>query len=162
MLDFGENHWIISPHASMQRWNCSSIQSINNFRSWNVVVCSTFLDVLYTVDLNTIALLDAWTSGVICKVDFKWLWGLFGKLIFHHFDWEPGVCHFPAFSWNCLPYFVGLVHFFEVSVEGSLGLSIIFVTQQCLLQHGCRDNRVKCMLSQNSFSRKYSKYLSRN
>ena len=116
-FDNWESQQNISPHASMQRWNCPSIESISDFKSWNVIFCSAGLDVRYTADLDTLTLLDVWTSRDICKVDFKELWGLFGKLNVHHFDWEPGVCHLPAFSWS---YTVGL--FFQVSVEGNLGL----------------------------------------
>ena len=84
----------------MQRWNRPSIESISDFKSWSVIFCSPVLDVRYTVDLDTLTSLDVCTSRVNCQIDFKELWGLFGKLISHHFDREPGTCHFIAFSWS--------------------------------------------------------------
>ena len=43
VCDIGESHSRISLHASMQRWNRPSFESISNFWSWKVIFCSAFM-----------------------------------------------------------------------------------------------------------------------
>ena len=85
-----------------------------------------FLDVRYTIDLDTIMFLDFWTSGVTGRVDFKGLWGLFGKLIFHHFDWEPGVCQVPGSQLNT-------IHASNLTHVSPLGLPILCINRNEIL-----------------------------
>ena len=63
----------------MHRWNPRIVQVSNPSavsEAETRYFCSIFLNVWYTVDVDTLTLPDVWTSRVICKVDFKGLLGI--------------------------------------------------------------------------------------
>ena len=102
----GESDSINSPHASMQRWNPPSSESMSEyrihlqfqklkrdflFRFSRCPIHCRFGYISASCSLNLSGDLQSWFQG---------LWMLFGKQNYLHFNWKPGVSYFPAFPWS--------------------------------------------------------------